>query len=66
MHRFKVGQNVFFSPRKEGKMQPDAPAGLYQIIKRLPAADDGEFRYEIRSSREEHNRMARESELSSS
>jgi hypothetical protein len=58
-HNFKIGLLVQFYP----KGRPDAPRGTYQIIKRLPAASDGEFQYEIRSSVEEHNRVAKESEL---
>jgi hypothetical protein len=29
----------------------------------LPAAEDGEFQYEIRNTLEEYNRVARESDL---
>jgi hypothetical protein len=41
----------------------DSAPGLYQITKRLPAGEDGEFRYQIRSTLEEYDRVARESEL---
>jgi len=34
-----------------------------QITRLLPATEDGEFRYEIRSTLEQHDRGARESEL---
>jgi hypothetical protein len=37
--------------------------GPYQIIKRLPATDDGEYQYEIRSAVEDRSRVAAESEL---
>jgi hypothetical protein len=43
--------------------QLDAVPGPYQITKRLPAAEDGEFQYEIRTTLEEYNRVARESDL---
>ena len=44
-------------------MSIDTVSGLYRIIKRLPPADDGGCQYEIRSTLEQHNRIARESEL---
>jgi len=43
--------------------QLDAVPGPYKITKRLPAAEDGEFQYEISNTLEEYNRVARESEL---
>jgi hypothetical protein len=62
-HKFKIGQLVYFHPKAAGWTQLDAVPGPYQITKRLPAAEDGEFQYEIRNTLEEHNRVARESEL---
>jgi hypothetical protein len=52
-----------FHPKRAVRPQLDAVPGPYQITKRLPAAEDGEFQYEIRSNLEEYNRIARESEL---
>ena len=60
-HKFKIGQLVHFYPRGPGRM--DSAPGQYQITKRLPAGQDGEFQYEIRSTLEEYDRVARESEL---
>jgi hypothetical protein len=60
-HKFKIGQLVYFHPKGVGRV--DAVPGPYQIAKRLPAAEDGEFQYEIRSGFEDHGRVARESEL---
>jgi hypothetical protein len=60
-HKFKIGQLVYFHPKGAGRIDP--VPGPYQITKRLPAAKDGEFQYEIRSNFEEHDRVARESEL---
>jgi hypothetical protein len=60
-HRFKIGQLVRYYPK--WRVSIDTVSGLYQIIKRLPPADDGESQYEIRSTLEQHNRIARESEL---
>jgi len=39
------------------------PPGPCQIIKRLPAAN-GEFQYVVRSEYEDHQRVAKENELS--
>jgi hypothetical protein len=61
-HRFKIGQAVYFHPGKSG-MALHAPVGHYHITKRFPAAD-GEFEYAIKSPFEDHERVARESELS--
>ena len=60
-HKFKIGQLVYSYPK--GARRVDSAPGPYQITKRLPAGKDGEFRYEIRSTFEEYDRVARESEL---
>ena len=57
-YKFKIGQLVDFYPK--GARRVDSAPGPYQITKRLPAGKDGEFRYEIRSTFEEYNRVARE------
>jgi hypothetical protein len=57
--KFKIGERVYFHSRS----QHETPPGPYHIIKRLPAAN-GEFQYVIRSEYEDHQRVARESELS--
>jgi hypothetical protein len=62
-HKFKIGQLVRFHPKGAGWLHVDAAPGPYQITKRLPAAEDGEFQYEIRNTLEEYNRIARESDL---
>ena len=61
-HKFKIGQLVYFLPKRCSPGRTRHP-GPYQITKRLPAGKDGEFRYEIRSTFEEYDRVARESEL---
>ena len=58
-YKFKIGETVFFHP----KPLRDAPRGPYQIVRRLPRAE-GEFQYVIRSAYEDHQRVAKESELS--
>jgi hypothetical protein len=60
-HKYKIGQLVVF--RLGWRSQVDAARGVYQIIRRLPPAEDGEFQYEIRSDLEEHTRVAGENEL---
>ena len=40
-HKFKIGQLVYFHPQRS-RLVADAPAGPYQITRRLPAVD-GEF-----------------------
>jgi hypothetical protein len=45
------------------RSQADAARGVYQIIRRLPRAEDGEFQYEIRSDLERYTRVAGENEL---
>jgi len=61
-HKFKIGQVVYFHPKKS-RLVSDAPPGSYQIIRRLPATTDGEFQCVIRSESESHERVATESEL---
>lgn len=59
-HKFKVGQSVRFTP---GKMTPPAGGQAYMIVRALPA-EDGEYRYRIKSVYEPYERIARETELS--
>jgi hypothetical protein len=60
-HRFRIGQNVSYRP---GSRAQDAPSGVYEITGRLPQGADGQFEYRIKHSREPHERIAKESELS--
>jgi hypothetical protein len=57
-HKFKIGQIVFLRP----SLARNVPGGVYIITKRLPERD-GEFEYQVRSGNEQHERVARESEL---
>jgi hypothetical protein len=50
--KFKIGQLVYFHPKGALQPQLDAVPGPYQITKRLPAAEDGVFQYEIRNTLE--------------
>ena len=58
-HAFKVGQLVDYRP----KLFSGAARGAYEVAQQMPM-EEGEFRYRIRSQHEDHERVARESELS--
>jgi hypothetical protein len=58
-HKFKVGEIGFLQP----KVSVNAPRGAYEIIRCLPASE-GAFQYVIRSAYEDHERVAKEYELS--
>jgi len=62
VHKFNVGQLVQFRPDR--KDQGSAARGPYEVTKRLPH-DGHEYEYRIKSQREEHERIAKESQLSS-
>ena len=63
-HKFMIGKLVYSHPKGAVRSQLDAvPPGPYTITRRLRAAEEGKFRYEIRNTLEEYNRNARESEL---
>ena len=57
-HRFHLGQPVEFNPPRGIY----APRGGYVVTAKLPEKD-GVFEYRIRSANEEHERIARENEL---
>jgi hypothetical protein len=61
MHKFSVGKLVQFHPDR--KDQGGAARGPYEVIKRLPH-NGREYEYRIKSAREEHERIAMESQLS--
>jgi hypothetical protein len=62
MHKFSVGQLVQFNPHRGERFT--APRGPYEVTKRLPH-NGQEYEYRIKSQHEEHERIARESQLSS-
>ena len=41
----------------------DAPGGVYTVTGRLPQGNDGQFEYRIKHSHEDHERIAKQSEL---
>lgn len=58
-HMFHAGQMVRLA---RGFPRRDAADGFYEITRQLPYSE-GEFRYRIKSTREQHERVAGESEL---
>ena len=59
MHKFYLGQSVeYHAPRGTY-----APRGAYVVTAKLPERN-GEFEYHIRGMNEQHERIARESQLS--
>jgi len=58
-HRFRLGQKVQLTG---GYPYRSAAVGDYEIVRQLPKAGD-EFEYRIKSSREPHERVVKESEL---
>ena len=58
MHKFHLGQMVAYNPRAGSW----APRGPYVVTAKLPERD-GVFEYHIRHAGEQHERMARQSEL---
>jgi hypothetical protein len=60
-HKFRIGQIVTYRPAERGQ---DAPPDPYMIIACLPKSEEtGAFEYRIRNLNEEHERVAKESEL---
>lgn len=58
--KFQVGQLVQFTP---GKLAMSSPTREYKIMRILPR-ESGEFTYRIKSTVEQFERVARESEIS--
>ncbi|MGA8696233.1 MAG: hypothetical protein WB689_20775 [Xanthobacteraceae bacterium] len=56
MHKFNIGQAVFL------ERSLAVPGGACVITRRLPE-HDGEFEYRIKSVKEPHERVVRESQL---
>jgi hypothetical protein len=58
-HKFKIGDTVFVKPART----LNVPGGAYVITATLPERD-GDFEYRLRNTREPHERMMAESQLS--
>ncbi len=59
-HKFAIGQSVVFTSHLPGSV---TPAGRYEVIRQLPVDMRGEPQYRIKSLRETHERVVRESQL---
>jgi hypothetical protein len=59
VHRFHPGQRVRFNHDTRFR---NTAGDSYEVVRRLPY-EDGEYRYRIKSAREQHERVVRESEL---
>ena len=57
-HKFQIGETVTLRPA----VNRNVPGGIYNVTKLLPH-NGSEFEYRIKSATEEHERVARESEL---
>jgi len=57
--KYEVGQAVEYSAKRLSY----APGGAYVVVALLPERD-GQFEYRIKHSKEPHERVAKESELS--
>ncbi|MBI1777731.1 MAG: hypothetical protein HYR63_20520 [Proteobacteria bacterium] len=57
-HRYKVGQVVDARTLVRGVVPP----GRYEVVRRLPA-QEGDNQYRVKSVRDGHERVVRESEL---
>ncbi|GIL02711.1 MAG: hypothetical protein BroJett030_26100 [Alphaproteobacteria bacterium] len=59
LHSFAVGQRVEFAPsRSDG----DAPPGIYTVVRLLPN-DSNDREYRVKSTRDGHERVVRESQI---
>ena len=57
-HKFHVGEILSLRP----VVSRNVPGGAYEVTKQLPH-NGREFEYRIKSANEDHERVARESEL---
>lgn len=58
-YTFKVGQTVRFTPGTHER----SFAGLYKVVGRLPE-ERGEIQYRIKSTKDDHERVVREGQIS--
>jgi hypothetical protein len=59
-HPFKAGQRVQLSRNVRSR---NAAIGSYEVLRQLPIGEDGERQYRLKSADENHERVAKESEL---
>ena len=61
-HRYAIGEHVYVSQRR---LPSAKTAGVYRIVRHLPAQDGGgDQQYRIKSEAERHERVVAEGELS--
>jgi hypothetical protein len=60
-HKFRLGRSVVL---QSTMLNRDAARGAYEVMAQLPERD-GQFEYRIKSRGEPHERVAKESDLSS-
>lgn len=58
MNTFKIGQTVRFTPGTHER----SFAGLYTVMRQLPE-ERGETQYRIKSTKDDHQRVVREGQL---
>ena len=58
MHKFHIGDSVMLKPA----ISRNVPGGVYEVTKQLPH-NGREYEYRIKGANEDHERVARESEL---
>lgn len=58
-HKFSAGQMVRLAPTIRNR----GGSASYKVVRALPAAEDGERCYRIKSASEPHERVAKESEI---
>jgi hypothetical protein len=58
-HKFIIGQRVEFTP---GRFDGNVPRGTYTIARLMPS-ETPDPQYRIKSARESHERVVRESQL---
>ena len=59
MHKYSVGQSVFYT---SGMLGRAGGSGTYRVVRLLPA-EGGDFQYRIKSISEAYERVAKESQL---
>jgi hypothetical protein len=59
-HKFKPGDLVQF---QTGFLQPRSAAGVYTVVRALPASSDGQLHYHVKSEVEPYGRIALEHQL---
>jgi hypothetical protein len=59
-YKFSAGQMVRLAPTLRNR---GAASASYKVVRPLPAAEDGERCYRIKSANEPHERVAKESEM---